>query len=918
MNHQDDPKQTLDEMSPRKDPQLAADQFATTDNFRSLVSAAELHPDTDSSAEGLPTVPGYRVLREIARGAMGRVLAAIDTGLDRDVAIKVLLSGATTNRFVREAKITARLPHPGIPPVHALGTTTDGSPFLAMKLIAGQTMAAEIATADRPRLLQAFTQICQAVGFAHSRGVIHRDLKPANVMVGAFGEVQVMDWGLAKDLASQECEDDRRAPKPQPVPFDGAGQELTTDDLGGESTDDRTQAGQVMGTPAYMAPEQARGDATDARADVFALGGILSVILTGQPPFRGASALEVIRRAAVGDLAEAQGRLDACGADAELIALCRRCLSPSPADRPADGQAVAGAMTAYLNGVQERLRASELAEAAATAKAAAETRRRRQALVLAGAVLLVLVAGISGTTWGLFEARRQEQNARDETVEKDRALVAEAQRARAEELAKQRATKNAEIATSQRKLALEALYNTITKVDQQLLDRPDMLKLREDLVNDAIAGLKKIESSDDTNALADRTLGVAYQRIADILEKRGSTREARSQHLAALNIFERLLQENAQDHAARWNAAISHDKIGDACRTLDADVVAVRQHYLKALEHRELLPPDFQLGGATARTSVLNSYVKLGNLSLNSGDLQTAQEYFGKIHTVCERAMAENPKSSQAKQALASSYSQLATIRTRMGDVKAAAAYLQDSLQLRQELADADPISIVNQSRLAQVHTSIGDMKFQFGKNPEEALASYRRSRAILEKLHAQNAKNAEVQFSLSVVVYNEATALLARGKPKEALELYSRCEKLRQPLVDRDPKNIGMVLSLSLVQARLARHALAFESVESVAPRAQGDSRTEFNMACVYSICAAAVRNDQQGEQLSREDRALYELYVKKGLDSLNLAVKHGYIFIILLETDPDLVELRRDDGFAKILTELREKSSMISTGMR
>jgi eukaryotic-like serine/threonine-protein kinase len=138
---------------------------------------------------GTVSVPGYRVLREIARGGMGRVLAARDLSLDRDVALKTLLPGASADRFVRESKITARLPHPGIPPVHAMGTLPDGSPFLAMKLIAGQTLADELKTADRPRLLQVFTQVCQAVGFAHSRGVIHRDLKPANVMVGAFGEV---------------------------------------------------------------------------------------------------------------------------------------------------------------------------------------------------------------------------------------------------------------------------------------------------------------------------------------------------------------------------------------------------------------------------------------------------------------------------------------------------------------------------------------------------------------------------------------------------------------------------------------------------------------------------------------------------------------------------------------------------------
>ena len=235
---------------------------------------------------GTVSVPGYRVLREIARGGMGRVLAAHDLTLDRDVALKVLLPGANADRFVRESKITARLPHPGIPPVHALGTLADGSPFLAMKLIAGQTLADEMKTADRPRLLQVFTQVCQAVGFAHSRGVIHRDLKPANVMVGAFGEVQVMDWGLAKDLTSRESRTDpvRRRRRPSRTSARTQTRPPTTAPPANRPTT-RPRRGRCMGTPAYMAPEQARGEATDARADVFALGGILCAILTGQPPF---------------------------------------------------------------------------------------------------------------------------------------------------------------------------------------------------------------------------------------------------------------------------------------------------------------------------------------------------------------------------------------------------------------------------------------------------------------------------------------------------------------------------------------------------------------------------------------------------------------------------------------------------------
>jgi tetratricopeptide (TPR) repeat protein len=395
MNEPRDPNLTADAPVSAAASHPASDSLATVDEVRNSAGTQESSPATHAPTEPLPIIPGYRVLGEIARGGMGRVLAAYELGLDRDVAVKVLLPGANADRFLREAKITARLPHPGIPPVYALGTLDDGSPFLAMKLVEGQTLAFEMKAGDRPRLVQAFAQVCQAVGFAHSRGVIHRDLKPSNVMVGAFGEVQVMDWGLAKDLTNRDDADETRT--------------AIDDDRGPsrDSTDHRTEAGSVMGTPGYMAPEQARGEPADARSDAFALGGILCAILTGHPPFRGKTPREIVQRAASADLADALERLDSCNADADLVALCRRCLSASPADRPANGQAVADGVTAYLNGVQERLQTVERERAVAAARAVEDARRRKALVIAASLIVLALLVGITGTTIGLLRAREQ-------------------------------------------------------------------------------------------------------------------------------------------------------------------------------------------------------------------------------------------------------------------------------------------------------------------------------------------------------------------------------------------------------------------------------------------------------------------------------------------------------------------------------
>jgi serine/threonine-protein kinase len=328
-------------------------------------------------------------------------------------------------RFLEEAQITGQLQHPGVPPVHEIGRLADGRPFLAMKLIEGRTLKDLLAersdpSHDLPRFLTIFEQVCQTLAYAHARHVIHRDLKPNNIMVGAFGEVQVMDWGLAKALTpANTSHESAQAPEAKSLDMPRS-----------DTAVGPTEAGVVLGTLAFMPSEQARGeiDRVDDRSDVFGLGAILCVILTGHPPYQERSREKLWEKAKNADLGDALARLDSCHADAELVTLAKHCLAKNQCERPRDGAALAETVAAYQASVQERLRRAELERAAAEVKAREERKRRRLTVALAASVLTLVLLAVGGWLW-----IQQQKAARiKETADKVNPIVEESTQLRAE------------------------------------------------------------------------------------------------------------------------------------------------------------------------------------------------------------------------------------------------------------------------------------------------------------------------------------------------------------------------------------------------------------------------------------------------------------------------------------------------------
>ena len=372
-------------------------------------------PDTAAPAGPRVTMPSrlgrLEAGAELGRGGMGVVLEPRDPELRRVVAVKLVgnprsISDAHLGRFVAEAQITSQLQHPNIIPVHDIGYTDDGEIYFVMKKVQGRSLR-EILRGLRKdalpdaaewtlrRLLVVFVQICNAVAYAHDRGVLHRDLKPENVMLGPFGETLVMDWGVARVLRDDS-------------------EELVGDVIE-RITLQPTLAGVAVGTPGYMSPEQANGDlpAQDARSDVWSLGAILYEILTWNRAYTGTSLYQLLWAASEGPPIDPRLRAPERGIPDAIARICTRALQPAPADRFQSAGALADAVEAFMEGSRRRQAASGYVRQARAAWSVHE------ALTHQLAALTIEEAALSVTVppWGTLDEKADLLRARRRLAE---------------------------------------------------------------------------------------------------------------------------------------------------------------------------------------------------------------------------------------------------------------------------------------------------------------------------------------------------------------------------------------------------------------------------------------------------------------------------------------------------------------------
>jgi tetratricopeptide (TPR) repeat protein len=873
---------------------------------------------TPGEESPIPAAPaGFDLLGEVGRGGMGVVYRARDLALDREVAVKLLQDkyppdSPTAARFVEEARITAQIQHPGIPAVYQVGALPDGRPYLAMKLIKGNTLDTLLKAAAPIDPLAVFEAVAQAVGYAHAHEVIHRDLKPANVMVGSFGEVQVMDWGLAKVLTRRPREASRAAPDPEATT---APTEIRTPR---DSETPFTQYGSVLGTPAYMAPEQAIGelDKIDYRSDVFGLGAILCVLLTGQPPFTGKDADSVRIAAVRGRTEEAFARLDASGADPDVIALCKRCLAFEPADRPATANEVASAVAALRQAADERARQAERDRDAAEVRAAEQAKRRRLTLRAAGAVAAVLLLGIAGTTWGLLRvsdarglAERKQRETETERDEKEKARVAEEaaknsaiDARKLAEIKRKEAEAAREVATQQRQLALNTVRDILLRVDDLMKNDARLAPLRIEIIRRMLDNVDRIRDHALKNPLEDRTEAIAYSRLGEIYFRANRIEDAKLWYDKAYTALAKLAEDAPDDpNALRNLATASHTAAttewrlgnGSRSRELHAQGLDLRRKCLALLPRGD---QQAQLVITAAQFDIADSLQLVAYDDLRMGDLASAIENY----TASDKAFTDLPPPypnmlrtrrirNEIKVRLAHAYSNL-------GRLDEAEKLFRDSLADRERLLKSAPraASIVSplKTDIGQGRMYLGDFQLFIRKDRAAAAAEYTACLDIFLPLLKEEPDNLDLRQRVAATHYRIG---VVAPEPEKAKEAYAECLKLRRELAKIDPRDTQSGVELALALARSGMDADAERAVAALLKQAANDRQVLFQVACTLSVIAG-----------TSADKATAARCRDQAFDVLRDLIKAGWKDRAGIESDPDFDAIRDDPRFKELLKAL------------
>jgi serine/threonine-protein kinase len=714
-------------------------------------SLANLPPAAERASE-LPTVDArppagrYRVLRPHAKGGLGEVFVALDTELHRPIALKQIQQRHADDRhsrgrFLLEAEITGGLEHPGIVPVYGLGLYPDGRPFYAMRLIQGESLkealtrfhaAPDFTGPAFRQLLRRFVDVCNAVAYAHSRGVLHRDLKPANVMLGPFGETLVVDWGLAKVVGRDRTGGAGPAEEPALQPASAPGQE-------------ETSAGSALGTPGYMSPEQAAGrlDELGPASDVYSLGATLYCLLTGRAPVAGSDKGEVLRQVQRGDWVPP--RQVQAAVPPALDAVCRQALARKLAARYPTPLALAAEVERWL--------ADEPVGAYRDPLAVRLVRwgRRHQKLVTGCTALLLTAVLALGV--GLWAVER----------ERTRTAAAKAQAEEHFQLAKD---------------AVDRYLNAVTE-DPRLKEK-DFFELRKKLLVTAVPFYERFAQAKAGDPEQEAARGQAYYRLAWVRHQLGEREAALADYERMRVVFTQLAAAFPSVPEYRQDLATSHNNLGMLLASLGKGPEAEAE-YRQALALQEQLAADFPTV-PEYRQELAGSHNNLGVLLRDLMKRPEAEAEYRRALALQEQLAADFPSVPAYRQDLAMSHTNLGSLLKGLGKRPEAEAEYRRALALQEQLAADFPSVPAYRRELAASHNNLGGLLADLGKR-SEAEAAFRRALALFAQLTADFSTVPEYHQHLASSHNNLGLLLKALGRRPEAEAEYRRAVALYEQL---------------------------------------------------------------------------------------------------------------------------------------
>ena len=771
-------------------------------------------------------VDGLTLGRTISSGGMGLIVEAYDDKLERRIALKLPRSddALLQKRFEREVKITARLQHPAIMPVYAAGKLDDATPYYAMRLVDGESLdvAIEKATTvtERLGLLRAVTTVAGAIAYAHSQSIIHRDIKPANVLVGPFGEVVVIDWGLARALGDADAS--LAAGSPGPVAHelaDGSGPVAIAE--GSPAPALATVDGAVLGTPAYMAPEQARGDVLDERADVYSLGALLYHVLRGKPPGRSAPA----------DLASAE-------LPADLLAIVAKAMAADPAQRYRSAKELAADLERFQTGRLVAVHRYSVWQLARRWIA-----KHRAVVAVAGGLSLVLAvtAIVASRRIGSAEHTATTQHAAsDDLVDY---MLADLQK-KLSKVGKLDVLEGIGKKIDGYYVALGASPTTLSATDLGRWSRAhdilgdvavqagDLAKAKA-LYERALTERRELAAKGAPRAEVLEHLGTSNGKLAKIAGEGGDIAGAVKSYAASRDAFAELaalkpseteprrLQGEAmiqlgtvQVHNDTKVAIASFESalaLADKLVAAEPQNVAMLTFKLAAINglsgaHEHLGNLDRALELANQGVSISEMIVKLdtdarhqlnlsalvqrvGSVAEQRGDRDGALAAFKRSATILEQLSAHDPSNATWKSWWATALARVGDSERALGRRKESTEAYEHSLALRKALVDSDAKNLMWLSDLAGAYRSLASQNFDLG-DFDRAEQRTKQALTYIEKLVAANPKTVEPRFDLYAVCGDLGEISLARGNHAAALGFYKRRLETATAIVKDEPAN--------------------------------------------------------------------------------------------------------------------------------